>query len=148
MKNINLKNVELLAPAGSYESFIAAINAGADAVYMGLKNFNARTMTNNFTVEEYKEAIDYAHRRNVKVYLTADSKVRAKRRFDELTAKGENCDIDKIEADIIERDYRDMNREISPLKQAEDAILVDTSYMNIDEVVETIMGLIKKNKEG
>ena len=84
---------------------------------------------------------------NVKVYLTADPKVRAKRRFDELTAKGEVCDIDKIEADIIERDYRDMNREISPLRQAEDAILVDTSYMAIDEVVETIMGLIKKNKE-
>lgn len=83
---------------------------------------------------------------NVKVYLTADSKVRAKRRFDELTAKGESCDIDKIEADIIERDYRDMHREISPLKQAEDAILVDTSYMSIEEVVETIMDLIKKDR--
>ena len=84
---------------------------------------------------------------NVKVYLTADARVRAKRRFDELTAKGESCDIDKIEADIIDRDYRDMNREISPLKQAEDAILVDTSYMNIDEVVETIMELIRKDRE-
>ena len=84
---------------------------------------------------------------NVKVYLTADAKVRAKRRFDELTAKGEVCDIDKIEADIIERDYRDMNREISPLKQAEDAVLLDTSAMNIEEVVETIMGLIKKDRE-
>ena len=73
--------------------------------------------------------------------------MRAKRRFDELTAKGEACDIDKIEADIIERDHRDMNREISPLKQAEDAILVDTSNMNIEEVVNTIMGLIKKDKE-
>ena len=83
---------------------------------------------------------------NVKVYLTADAGVRAKRRYDELIAKGEICDIDKIEADIIERDYRDMNREISPLKQAEDAVLVDTSDMNIDEVVETIMELIKKDK--
>ena len=80
---------------------------------------------------------------NVKVYLTADPKVRAKRRFDELTAKGEVCDIDKIEADIIERDYRDMNREISPLKQAEDAILVDTSYMTIEENVQAILDLIK-----
>lgn len=84
---------------------------------------------------------------NVKVYLTADARVRAKRRFDELAAKGENCDIDKIEADIIDRDYRDMNREISPLKQAEDAILVDTSYMNIEEVVDTIMELIRKNRD-
>ena len=83
---------------------------------------------------------------NVKVYLTADARVRAKRRFDELTAKGEICDLDKIEADIIDRDYRDMNREISPLKQAEDAILVDTSDMNIEEVVEYIMELISKNK--
>lgn len=84
---------------------------------------------------------------NVKVYLTADAKVRAKRRFDELTAKGEVCDIDKIEADIRERDYRDMNREISPLKQADDAVLVDTSYMNIEEVVDAIMELIKKDRE-
>ena len=81
---------------------------------------------------------------NVKVYLTADPKVRAKRRFDELTAKGEACDIDKIEADIIERDYRDMNREISPLKQAEDAVLVDSSDMGIEEVTERIISIFKE----
>lgn len=73
MKNTNVKKVELLAPAGSYESFIAAVNAGADAVYMGLKNFNARVMTNNFDTEEYKAAIDYAHKRDVKVYLTLNT---------------------------------------------------------------------------
>ena len=83
---------------------------------------------------------------DVKVYLTASSRVRAKRRFDELTAKGESCDLDKIEADIIDRDYRDMNREMSPLKQAEDAILVDTSDMTIDMVIETIMKLIMEDK--
>ncbi|MBO5208653.1 MAG: (d)CMP kinase [Lachnospiraceae bacterium] len=75
----------------------------------------------------------------VKVYLTASSKVRAQRRYDELTAKGEKCDIDVIEKDIIERDYQDMTREISPLKQAEDAVLVDSSDMTIEEVAETIM---------
>lgn len=74
-----------------------------------------------------------------KIFLTASSKVRAKRRFDELTAKGEKCDIDKIEADIIERDHRDMTREHSPLKQAEDAVLVDSSDMTIEEVADTIM---------
>lgn len=73
MLNTNSKNIELLAPAGGYEAFIAAINAGADAVYMGLKNFNARVMTNNFSTEEYKEAIDYAHKRDVKVYLTLNT---------------------------------------------------------------------------
>lgn len=80
----------------------------------------------------------------VKVYLTASSEVRAKRRFDELTAKGLECDFDKIKADIDERDYRDMNRAHSPLKQAEDAVLVDSSYMTIDEVIEKIVGMCRK----
>lgn len=74
-----------------------------------------------------------------KIYLTASSMVRAKRRFDELTAKGESCDIEKIKTDIEERDYRDMHRDISPLKQADDAVLVDTSDMTIDEVIERII---------
>ena len=82
---------------------------------------------------------------NVKIYLTAGSDVRAKRRYDELTAKGETCDLQKIEKDIIERDERDMNREISPLRQADDAVLVDSSYMTIEEVAETIISLINKN---
>ena len=82
---------------------------------------------------------------DVKVYLTASSKVRAERRFKELTAKGENCDIDVIEKDIIERDYRDMHREISPLKQADDATLVDSSDMTIDEVAKTIVDLYKNS---
>lgn len=76
-----------------------------------------------------------------KIYLTASSIVRAKRRYDELTAKGEVCDLKKIREDIEERDYRDMHRETSPLKQAEDAILVDTSDMTIEEVTEKIIAL-------
>lgn len=79
----------------------------------------------------------------VKVYLTASSLVRAQRRALELEAKGESTDLSKIEADIIERDNRDMTREISPLKQAEDATLIDSSYMTIDEVVEAILNLVK-----
>lgn len=82
----------------------------------------------------------------VKIYLTASSQVRAKRRFNELTAKGEVCDLAKIKADIEERDYRDMNREHSPLKQAEDAILVDSSDMTIDEVAEKIIMLCEAAK--
>ena len=78
---------------------------------------------------------------NLKIYLTASSEVRAKRRYDELVAKGQECDLAQIKADIEERDYRDMHREISPLKQADDAILVDTSYMTIDEVVAKILEL-------
>ncbi|MBO4899048.1 MAG: (d)CMP kinase [Lachnospiraceae bacterium] len=77
----------------------------------------------------------------LKIYLTASSAVRAKRRYDELVAKGETPDIDVIEKDIIERDERDMNREIAPLKQADDAVLVDSSYMTIDEVADRIISL-------
>lgn len=78
----------------------------------------------------------------VKIYLTASSMVRAKRRYDELSARGESCDLDKIRQDIEERDYRDMHRETSPLRQAEDAVLVDTSEMTIDQVVDRIVELI------
>ena len=81
---------------------------------------------------------------DLKIYLTASSLVRARRRYDELAAKGEACDLEKIKADIEERDYRDMHREISPLKQAEDAILVDTSDMTVDEVISKILELSEK----
>ena len=80
---------------------------------------------------------------DVKVYLTASAAVRAKRRFDELTAKGTACDIARIEEDIIARDEQDMNREIAPLRQAEDAVLLDSSYMTIDEVVAAISDLCR-----
>ena len=79
----------------------------------------------------------------VKIYLTASTQARAKRRFDELTQKGEQCNLEEIAADIESRDYADMHREISPLKQAEDAILVDTSDMNIEEVTDAIMNIYK-----
>ncbi len=85
---------------------------------------------------------------DVKVYLTAGSGVRAKRRYEELAAKGEDCDLEQIEKDIIERDRRDMNREISPLRQADDAVLVDSSGMSIDEVVERILSLCREKEHG
>lgn len=75
---------------------------------------------------------------DVKIYLTASSEVRARRRVLELEAKGEKPDFEEVKRDIEERDYRDMHREISPLKQADDAVLVDTSDMTIDEVVAKI----------
>lgn len=83
---------------------------------------------------------------DLKVYLTASSRTRAERRYKELIEKGQQCNIDDIENDIKERDYRDMNRKVSPLKQAEDAVLVDSSDMTIDEVVDTIIGLIMQRK--
>ena len=81
---------------------------------------------------------------DVKIYMTASSAVRAKRRYDELVAKGVECDLDEIEKDIIERDYRDMNRETSPLKKADDAVELDTSDLDIDGVVNAMKEIIEK----
>ena len=78
---------------------------------------------------------------DVKIYLTASSEVRARRRVLELEAKGEKPDFEEVKRDIEERDHRDMTREISPLKQADDAVLVDTSDMTIDQVAEKICSL-------
>ena len=80
----------------------------------------------------------------VKIYLTASADTRAKRRALEYEQKGESFDLDQIRKDIIERDERDMNREISPLKQADDAVLVDSSEMGIDDVVSAILDVYKE----
>lgn len=80
---------------------------------------------------------------DVKVYLTASVETRAKRRYLELQEKGVACVLEEIAHDIEERDYRDMNRDIAPLKQAEDAVFVDSSDMTIEEVVKTIIDLCK-----
>ena len=80
----------------------------------------------------------------VKIYLTASADTRAKRRALEYEQKGESFDLDQIRKDIIERDERDMNREISPLKQAEDAVLVDSSEMGIDDVVNAILNVYRE----
>ena len=80
----------------------------------------------------------------VKVYLTASVEVRADRRYKELVEKGLEADLEKIKKDIEERDYRDMNRDIAPLRQAEDATLVDSSYLTIEESAAVIMNLIDK----
>lgn len=79
----------------------------------------------------------------LKIYLTASVKTRAMRRYQELQGKGVDCVLEEIAKDIEERDYRDMNRETAPLRQAEDAVLVDSSDMTIAEVVERIVSLAK-----
>ena len=80
----------------------------------------------------------------LKIYLTASVDVRAKRRFDELKLKGESPDLEEIKKGIETRDYQDMNRDIAPLKQAEDAVFIDSSDMTIAEVVDKIIDLAKK----
>ena len=78
---------------------------------------------------------------DLKIYLTASVETRADRRYKELIEKGQQPDLDEIRRDIADRDHRDMNRENSPLRQAEDAVLVDSSDMTIPEVVDRILGL-------
>lgn len=80
---------------------------------------------------------------DVKIFLTASVKTRAKRRYDELTKKGIVCDLDEIARDIEQRDTRDSTREIAPLRQADDAVLLDSSDMTIAEVVAEIIRLCK-----
>lgn len=78
---------------------------------------------------------------DLKIYLTASVEARAARRFQELTQKGGAAELSEIARDIEERDYRDMHRDISPLKQAEDAVLLDCSDMTIDQVTEAVLAL-------
>lgn len=79
----------------------------------------------------------------LKIYLTASVDVRAKRRYDELKLKGENPDLEEIKKGIETRDYQDMNRDIAPLKQADDAVYIDSSDLTIAEVVDKIIDLAK-----
>lgn len=80
----------------------------------------------------------------VKVFLTADSRVRAQRRLDELLAKGQDTDFETVLADIEQRDWQDTHRENAPLMQADDAVLLDTSDLTFRQVVDKMMEIIDK----
>ncbi len=84
----------------------------------------------------------------LKIYLTASSHTRAMRRYLELKQKGIDCELDEIEHDIQERDYRDMHRDISPLRKADDAIVLDSSDLTVNEVVTVVLGLAIQKREG
>ena len=83
----------------------------------------------------------------VKIFLTADPMVRAKRRYDQLLESGKEADLNSIFEDIKERDYQDTHRELNPLKQAEDAVLLNTSDMTIDQVLDEIMKMAEGKNE-
>ncbi len=83
----------------------------------------------------------------VKIYLTASVRIRAMRRYQELQREGVSSSLEEIEKSIQKRDEQDKNRENSPLRQAEDAVLVDSSEMTIDQVVEEILSIYRKNRE-
>ena len=86
-------------------------------------------------------------RATVKFFLTASAEVRAQRRTDELIAKGQKADYKKVLDDIVKRDYQDSHREIAPLKQAKDSVVLDTSNLNADQVIEKMKEIIGKKLE-
>ncbi len=81
----------------------------------------------------------------VKIYLTASAKARATRRYNELIEKGTEVTFEEVYNDMLKRDYNDMNREIAPLKQADDAILADTTECEFHESLELLLNIIKEN---
>ena len=83
-----------------------------------------------------------------KIYLTASPEERAKRRHLEMQAKGMPDSYEKVLKDLNARDYDDMHREVEPLRQAEDAVLVDSTNLTFDEVVETILGIVEEKRHG
>lgn len=84
----------------------------------------------------------------VKIYLTAPAEIRAKRRYDELLARGEKVSFDRVYEDMVKRDFDDMHRAIAPLKQAEDAVLADTGACNFEESVELVLDIIRRKLDG
>ena len=132
---------------GRVLSMILAVALTVTTVFSG---FSRKTLAaeNNVVMDGRDIGTTILPNAEVKIFLTASAKTRASRRYLELTEKGEACDMDEILKDIVDRDERDMNRAVSPLKKAEDAVLVDSSEMGIDEVVESILSVYRKRVNG
>ncbi len=122
---------------------MASVSSAKPEVRAALLELQRELARNNNVVMDGRDiGTNVLPNAQVKIYLTASSRERATRRYKELVEKGENADLDKIEADIIDRDNRDMNRDIAPLKQAEDAVYIDSSDMSIEEVVDKIISCV------
>ena len=126
---------------GNMASFVAKISAVRECLLELQRNLAAQE---DVIMDGRDIGTHILPNADVKVYLTASATERAKRRYKELVDKGITCNLDEIEQDIIARDEQDMNREIAPLKQAEDAVLVDSSFMSIEDVVDVIVALYEK----
>lgn len=85
---------------------------------------------------------------DIKIFMTADPAIRARRRYDELVKKGENVSLFEVRKNIDDRDFQDQNREVSPLTQTDDAIVLDNSYMNLQEQLNWIIDLVTEYKSG
>lgn len=123
---------------GNMASAAAAKSCVREALLMLQRNLAAKT---DVLMDGRDIGTNILPNAQLKIYLTASVRTRARRRFLELREKGETCDLEEIVRDIEERDHRDVNRELAPLKKAEDAVLIDSSDMSIEEVVARICGL-------
>ena len=144
---VDAADQEAIAAACQHADISICYQDGEQVVLLNGENVNAYLRTEARETDVVMDGRDIGTvvlpDADVKVYLTASVETRAKRRFLELQEKGEPADLAKIAADIEDRDYRDMHRDISPLRQAEDATLVDSSDMTIDQVVERILELCR-----
>ena len=123
---------------------MASVVATKQAVRDKLLNLQRDIALNNDDVMDGRDIGTFVlPNADVKIYLTASVETRANRRYKELVEKGERVNLEKLKEDIKKRDYQDMHREIAPLKQAVDAVYLDSSEMNIEEVVQKICALIK-----
>lgn len=123
---------------------MASVVATKQAVRDKLLNLQRDIALNNDVVMDGRDIGTFVlPNADLKIYLTASVETRANRRYKELVEKGERVNLEKLKEDIKKRDYQDMHREIAPLKQAPDAIYLDSSEMNIEEVVQKICALIK-----
>ena len=123
---------------------MASVVATKQAVRDKLLNLQRDIALNNDVVMDGRDIGTFVlPNADLKIYLTASVETRANRRYKELVEKGERVNLEKLKEDIKKRDYQDMHREIAPLKQADDAVYLDSSEMNIEEVVQKICALIK-----
>ena len=128
-------------------SMMASLTSAIPAVRAALLDLQRNmALTSNILMDGRDIGTHVLPDASLKIYLTASSAIRARRRYDEMCERGISCSLDQIEKDIIERDRQDMNREIAPLRRAEDAVLIDSSDMSIDEVVKAVVTEFEKIK--
>ena len=128
-------------------SMMASLTSAIPAVRAALLDLQRNmALTSNILMDGRDIGTHVLPDASLKIYLTASTAIRARRRYDEMCEKGIDCNLDQIEKDIIERDRQDMNREIAPLRRAEDAVLIDSSDMSIDEVVKAVVTEFEKIK--
>ncbi len=127
-----------------YMSKLASDVSKIPAVRLFLVEMQRAIASENDVVLDGRDITSYVlPNAKFKFYLTADSEERATRRYKELIAKGQEVDFDQIHNDIVDRDYNDMHRDFAPLTQTQDSMLIDSTHMSIDDVVELIVSTVK-----